>query len=136
MTRPPWGVESPGRPHIWETLGYRTVGWEPGSISIEWDAVEDYCFRYKDGYVVHGGMVATLLDTAMGGGCWTLLEDGESFLTADLHVDFFRAARPGLLRAEGRVQHRNRRLMFCAAELFDVEGVQLAAARCTQILLA
>ena len=136
MTRPPWGVEPPGRPHIWETLGYRTVGWEPGSISIEWDAVEDYCFRYKDGYVVHGGMVATLLDTAMGGGCWTLLEDGESFLTADLNVDFFRAARPGLLRAEGRVLHRNRRLMFCSAELFDAEGVQLAAARCTQILLA
>lgn len=136
MTRPPWGVESPGRPHIWETLGYRNVGWEPGSISIEWDASEDYCFRFKDGYVVHGGMVATLLDTAMGGACWTLLEDAESFLTADLHVEFFRAARPGPLRAEGRVVHRNRRLMFCAAELFDAEGVQLAAARCTQVLLA
>jgi uncharacterized protein (TIGR00369 family) len=79
-------------------------------------------------------MVATLLDTAMGSACWTLLEDDEDFLTADLRVEFLRAARPGTLRAEGTVIQRSRRVAFCSAELFDADGTLVAAARCTQIL--
>jgi uncharacterized protein (TIGR00369 family) len=58
----------------------------------------------------------------------------EDFLTADLHVEFMRSAKPGTLRSEGRVVQRNRRVVFCAAELFDTEGTLLAASRCTQIV--
>jgi uncharacterized protein (TIGR00369 family) len=83
---------------------------------------------------VHGGMVTTLLDTAMGGACWSVLEETESFLTADLHVEFLRATRPGVLRAEGLVVQRNRRVAFCSAELYDADGELLASARCTQII--
>ena len=63
-----------------------------------------------------------------------LLEPDETFLTADLHTEFHRATRPGTLRADGRVVHRTRRVMFCAAELYDAEGTHLASARCTQVL--
>jgi uncharacterized protein (TIGR00369 family) len=80
--------------------------------------------------------VATLLDTAMGGAAWTVLDDGESFLTADLRVEFFRSARPGTLRADGRVVHRTRRIVFCEAELRDPDGNVLASSRCTQIVRA
>jgi uncharacterized protein (TIGR00369 family) len=79
-------------------------------------------------------MVATVLDTAMGGACATVLAPGESFLTADLRVEFMRATRPGLLRAEGHVVRRTKRVVFCAAELYDAEGAHLASARCTQVL--
>ena len=103
-------------------------------MSIEWAASEAYSFPEGDGSIVHGGMVATILDTAMGGACATVLEAGESFLTADLRVEFMRAARPGLLRAEGRVVQRTRRVAFCAADLYDSEGVHLASARCTQVV--
>ena len=51
-------------PHVWRTLGYRNAGWEPGRITIEWEATEEYCFQFGDRYVVHGGMVSTLLDTS------------------------------------------------------------------------
>jgi uncharacterized protein (TIGR00369 family) len=81
-----------------------------------------------------GGLVATLLDTAMRGACWSLLEDGETFLTADLQVEFLRSARPGTLRAEGKVVHRTRRVVFCAGELYDASGDHLPSARCTQVL--
>ena len=39
-------------PHVWRTLGYRNAGWEPGRITIEWDATEEYCFLFGDRYVV------------------------------------------------------------------------------------
>ena len=103
---------------------------------IEWDATADFCFPAPSGPIVHGGMVTTLLDTAMGGACWSVMEDGESFLTADLRVEFLRSARPGTLRAEGSVIQRNRRVAFCAAELYDAERTLLASSRCTQIIRA
>jgi uncharacterized protein (TIGR00369 family) len=70
----------------------------------------------------------------MGGACWSVLDEGESFLTADLRVEFMRSSRPGTLRAEGTVVQRNRRVAFCSAELYDAEGTLLATSRCTQII--
>ena len=125
-----WGEEPPAAPHIWRTLGYR--GAEPGVI--EWDATPEFCFHDgAGGFIVHGGMVTTLLDTAMGGACWAVLEEDESFLTADLRTEFLRSARPGTLRAVGTVVRRNRRVAFCSAELHQ-DGVLLATSRCTQII--
>jgi uncharacterized protein (TIGR00369 family) len=128
-----WGGDLPA-PHIWLTLGYRAVRQGEGESVLEWDATADYCFQSPSGPIVHGGMVTTLLDTAMGGACWSLLAEDESFLTADLRVEFMRSARPGTLRAEGRVVQRNRRVAFCSAELFDPDGELLASSRCTQII--
>jgi uncharacterized protein (TIGR00369 family) len=129
-----WGDEAPS-PHIWGTLGYRSIEQGDGRSVIEWDATPDYCFHDgRGGFIVHGGMVTTLLDTAMGGACWSAVDEAESFLTADLHVEFVRSARPGVLRAEGRVVRRNRRVAFCAADLYDAGGELLASSRCTQII--
>ena len=122
-------------PTFWKTLDYRRIVWEPGRQVIEWEAKEDHSFPSGSGYIVHGGMVATVLDTAMGGACATLMDMRHSFLTADLRVEFLRATRPGPLRAEGHVVRRARRVVFCSADLYDVEGAHLATARCTQIVL-
>src|SRR5919198_2786055 len=129
-----WEDRRPEGPHLWRTLGFRRVVWEPGRQVVEWDASEDYSFHTKAGPIVQGGMVTTLLDTAMGGACWTLLNENETFLTADLRVEYFLSARPGLLRGEGHVVRKARRVIFCAADLYQ-DDVLLAGARCTQILL-
>ena len=129
-----WEDLRPEGPHLWRTLGYRRTLWEPGRQVVEWDATEAYGFPTNAGPIIHGGLVATILDTAMGGACWSVLADEESFLTADLRVDFLRATRPGVLRAEGMVVQRNRRVAFCAAELYDAAGELLASSRCTQII--
>ena len=127
-----WGQHLPP-PHIWLTLGYRSIEQGNGRAVIEWDATPEYSFHAPSGPIVHGGMVAALLDTAMGGACWTMVEDDEDFLTADLRAEFHRSARTGTLRAEGHVVQRNRRVVFCAAELFQ-DGELIASARCTQIV--
>ena len=129
------GPPTDGRPHIWNTLGYQRTVWEPGFQVIEWKATEEYAFPTKSGYIVHGGMVSTILDTAMGGSCWTLLNDHEAFLTSNLQVEFHKATRLGLLRAEGRVMAKSKRAAFCSAALFDEDGKHTASARCTQIIL-
>jgi uncharacterized protein (TIGR00369 family) len=132
--RPRWEEEELEQPHVWRTLGYRRVRQDGCESVLEWDASPAYAFPAASGPVIHGGLVATLLDTAMGGACWSLLEEGETFLTADLHVEFLRSSRPGTLRAEGKVVHRTKRVVFCAGELYDAAGEHLASARCTQVL--
>jgi uncharacterized protein (TIGR00369 family) len=124
----------PGAPHVWVTLGYRGVEQGDGVAVIKWDATLDYCFPGSSGPIVHGGLVTTILDTAMGGACHSMLAEGETFLTADLHAEFFHPTRPGTLRAEGRVVQRTKRTVFCSADLTDAEGTHLASARCTQVL--
>jgi uncharacterized protein (TIGR00369 family) len=132
--RNPW-IDERGGPHIWHTLGYRRLGWQVGETTICWDAPVDYCFPSADGPVVQGGLVTAVLDAAMGGACWSVLEADQVFLTADLRVEFLRMSRPGLLTATGKVLRRSRRVVFCAAELHDTGGELLAASRCTQIVL-
>src|SRR5450759_4283326 len=130
-----WEAADVAGPHIWRTLGYRRTDWQPGSTTIEWTAIPEYCFPTADGPVVQGGMVTALLDSAMGGACWTVLDNDQVFLTADLRVEFLRASRPGLLRATGTVVRRTRRIVFCAAEMCDSAGMMLATSRCTQVVL-
>lgn len=122
-------------PHVWKTLGYRRTSWSPGGTELEWDASVDYCFHTAGGPVVQGGLVTALLDAAMGGACWSVLDRDQVFLTADLRVEFLRSSRPGTLRASGAVVRRTRRVVFCSAELYDTQGLMLASSRCTQVVL-
>ncbi len=122
-------------PNLWRTLGYRRTDWAPGSSTVEWDATADYGFHTPAGPVIQGGLVTAVLDSAMGGACWTTLDNHEVFLTADLRVEFFRPTRPGTLRAVGTVERRTSRVVFCSAKLLDATGAVLAASRCTQMVL-
>ena len=128
-------MTAPEQRHVWATLGFRELGRGEGTATVGWTATEDYCFPSAAGPVVQGGLVTAVLDAAMGGACWTALADDQSFLTADLRVEFLRATRPGELRAVGTVVRRTRRVVFCAAELLSADGVVLAASRCTQAVL-
>jgi uncharacterized protein (TIGR00369 family) len=134
-TRPPSSPDPAAGPHIWTTLGYERLGWGHGTTTIGWDAPVDYCFPSAGGPVVQGGLVTALLDGAMGGACWSVLDAEQAFLTADLRVEFLRPTRPGKLSATGTVVRRTRRVVFCAAELFDADGLLLATSRCTQVVL-
>jgi len=121
--------------HVWRTLGYQRILWESGRTAVAWDAGEDYCFPSAGGPIVQGGLVTALLDAAMGGATWTVLDTDQAFLTADLRVEFLRSARPGRLTAVGAVVRRTRRVVFAQAELFDAATVMLATGRCTQVVL-
>jgi uncharacterized protein (TIGR00369 family) len=82
--------------------------------------------------VVHGGVYATILDTAMGGSVVTLLEAGETTATTSLYVEFLRAAREGeTLTAHGEVLRRGRHIAFAEGNLFGADGRRFSQARGT-----
>ena len=82
--------------------------------------------------VVHGGVYATILDTAMGGAVVSILRDGEVTATTSLYIEFLRPAQEGqTLRAEGRLVRRGRHLAFVEGKLTDGDGVLLSQAHGT-----
>lgn len=82
--------------------------------------------------VVHGGVYATILDTALGGSVVTMLKDDEVTATTSLYVEFLRPAREGqTLRAEGHLIRRGRHLAFVEGRLTDGDGTLLSLAHGT-----
>lgn len=82
--------------------------------------------------VVHGGVYATILDSAMGGAVVTILGENEVTATTSLYVEFLRPAREGqTLRAEGRLVRRGRHLAFVEGNLTDGDGTLLSKAHGT-----
>jgi uncharacterized protein (TIGR00369 family) len=82
--------------------------------------------------VVHGGVYATILDTAMGGAVVSLLGEEETTATTSLYVEFVRAAREGeVLSARGEVLRRGRHIAFAEGELVGRAGELLSQARGT-----
>jgi uncharacterized protein (TIGR00369 family) len=82
--------------------------------------------------VVHGGVYATILDTAMGGAVVTLLKEDEVTATTSLYVEFLRPALEGqTLQAKGEVVRRGRHLAFVEGNLVDGDGKRLSQAHGT-----
>lgn len=87
---------------------------------------------------MHGGIAATLLDSAMACAVHTTLPPATGYTSLDISVRYL---RPGpldgsRLRAEGRVVHRGRTIRTAEAELTDERGRLLATATTTCLIMA
>lgn len=77
---------------------------------------------------VHGGVLATLADTATGLAYRTVLEPGTTITTIQLQVTYLAAGRAGRIVARGRVVKRGRRTGYAEADVVDAEDRLLARA--------
>ena len=86
---------------------------------------------------VHGGIAATLLDSALGCAVQTTVDDGVGYTTISLEVKYLRPIRldAGELRAEATVVHAGRRQATAEARLTDRDGRVLATATTTCLIL-
>jgi uncharacterized protein (TIGR00369 family) len=67
--------------------------------------------------VVHGGAVATLIDTVVVPAIGTGYDERRSFATVTMSVEYRAAVVAEDLVAEGWVEHRGRSMVFCRAEV-------------------
>ncbi len=86
---------------------------------------------------VHGGIAATLLDSALGCAVQTTLDEGVAYTTVSLEVKYLRAIAldAGELRAEAFVVHAGRRQATAEGRLTDRDGRVLATATTTCLIL-
>jgi uncharacterized protein (TIGR00369 family) len=86
---------------------------------------------------VHGGIITTLLDTALGSAAQSLLPAGQVATTMDLHTRFHRpvTVAVGKVFAEAHVVHAGRRTATSEAKLVDARGVVYATGNSTLMIL-
>jgi uncharacterized protein (TIGR00369 family) len=84
---------------------------------------------------LHGGMIATLADTATGLAYRTGLDEGAEAFTSSLSVTFLRPGGIGLVTATGRVVKRGSRFGYAEADVVDADGTLLARATATFTVL-
>jgi len=82
---------------------------------------------------IHGGWVATLLDSALGCSVHAMLPAGRAYTTAELSVNYVKGLTPKVqrVRAEGKVIHCGRQLATAEARLFGPDGTLYAHATTT-----
>lgn len=83
--------------------------------------------------VVHGGAIASLIDTATAFAILSLLEPKEKVTTVDLTISYLRPATGGRLTAVAKVVRSGRRLYVVSAEVFDDRGKLITTALSTYI---
>lgn len=101
-----------------EKLGITHVDLPDGSVRL---ALPTDGSLASEGGLVHGGIVALLLDGAMGRCVERTLAPGERCATVQLSVQFLAPAE-GVLTATGRVVRRGKRIVFVEAECARSDG--------------
>ena len=110
---------------IARTLGYDVVAAERGRVLVAVEPSEDHL---NPAGTVHGGLAATLLDSAMGLAVQSTLEKGFAQTTLEFKISLVRSITPrtGRITAEGRVLNCGRRVGTAEGRLTDGTGRLLA----------
>ena len=96
-----------------------------GRARLELEAGEEHL---NPAGTVHGGVLATLLDTAMGLAVRSTRDDVPA--TSQLTVTFLRPGRPGRLVVTGRVGKQGEHLVVCDGDV-EQDGEAVASAVAT-----
>jgi uncharacterized protein (TIGR00369 family) len=106
---------------IARTLGYDITEAKNGSVVV---TAEPKGIHLNPAGTVHGGLAATMLDSAMGLAIQSTLDRGVGSTTLEFKMSFLRPITPetGPIRAEGTVISRGRRVGTAEGRVTDREG--------------
>jgi uncharacterized protein (TIGR00369 family) len=110
---------------IAQTLGYDVTEAASGRVVV---TAEPSGIHLNPAGTVHGGLAATLLDSCMGLAIQSTLEKGVSQTTLEFKISLLRPITPetGMIKAEGIVLSRGRRVGTAEGRLTDDSGRLLA----------
>jgi uncharacterized protein (TIGR00369 family) len=128
------GREELPLPPALRTLDITPVEAEPGRVSFTLVPSE---FHLNPFGLVHGGVLAALIDTAMGCAVHSLLPIGAGYVTSELNVRFLRSTGTGTgaLVCTGEVLKPGRRSMVVQARVTDDSGRDVAVGGCTCLVI-
>jgi uncharacterized protein (TIGR00369 family) len=115
-------------------LGMRLTEVEAGRVTIVIDEVRP---EHENGLgIAHGGLAATLLDTALSCAVNTAMPAGKIFTTLEMKINYVRAIRPqdAPLTCTGHVVHAGSKTATAEGRILDSKGKLFAHGTVTCIL--
>ena len=119
-------------PPIAELIGFRLSSVEPGRVVVEMDAQPRHANPMG---TVHGGVLCDLADAAMGMAYASSLEEGETFTTLELKINFLKPVWSGLLTARAAIVRGGRTIGLVECDVLDAAGALVARASATCMTL-
>lgn len=110
-----------------KNLGFKVIQVDLERVVIEMPIVEEQHANYVG--VVHGGVIMSIADMAMGFACGNL---GKLTTTLDMNINFIKSVKAnGSLRAIASVLHNGRQTLVSEVEVYNGDGILAAKARGT-----
>jgi uncharacterized protein (TIGR00369 family) len=111
-------------------LGVHVESVGPGSATLLLPIRKE--IMRNDG-IVHGGAIASVIDSAFAFAIIPLLGENERTVTIDLTIHYLRPLSGGSSKTVARVVRAGRRVITVSAELFDENGKLAATALSTYL---
>lgn len=117
-------------PPIAALVGFSIDEVEEGRMVMRLTPAE---YHYNPIGTMHGGVLATLLDSVMGCAVHSTLPKGRAYTSLEIKVNYVRAVTndSGELCAEGKIVHGGRRSAVAEAKVLDAKGRLCATASTT-----
>ena len=115
-----------------QLVGFRVVSVEGGQALVELEAGPQHANPMG---TLHGGILCDIADAAMGLSLVSLLDEGETFTTLELKINFLRPFWNGRLRALGRVVRPGRTISLVECDVLDDQDRLVARASSTCMTL-
>jgi uncharacterized protein (TIGR00369 family) len=112
------------RQGLMRTLGATLESVESGSVTVA--CAFDERLTQQHG-LLHGGVLASLVDVACGYAALTVMPENREVLTVEFKINFMKPARTDRLIAVGQVVHAGRTLTVCEGSVFDATRTRLLA---------
>jgi acyl-CoA thioesterase len=106
-------------------IGMKLIDLKPGEATVEIEMRDE--LRQPHG-ILHGGVTATLIDTAMAYAVITRLTEKEKASTVDLTVHYLRPHSEGAFSCTAKIVRAGKRLMTVSADVFNEQGKLFATA--------
>ena len=119
-------------PPVAKLIGFKVVDVEPGKAVVEFQATEAH--RNPMG-TLHGGILCDIADAAMGIAYACNLDEGESFTTLELKINFFKPVWNAHLRATAHVVKQGRTVGMVECDITDEKGSLVARSSSTCMTL-
>jgi uncharacterized protein (TIGR00369 family) len=120
------------RPPVAELVGFDLVALDKGAVTVTFEAKQEHANPMG---TLHGGILCDVADAAMGMAYASTLEDGESFTTLELKINFFRPVWRAHLTARGRVVNQGKTVGMVECDIFDEKQRHVARATSTCLTL-
>ncbi len=110
---------------VWKLLGMNVTEASEGRATVQLPLRSDLLQAMGH---VHGGILMTILDSAMAAALGTLLRPGVMSVTAQLNTHFISPGSGPVLRATGKVVRKGAQLAVTEGKVFDVNDRLVAMA--------
>lgn len=119
-------------PPVARLIGFTLTDVEPGRAVVTFEAGPQHANPMG---TLHGGVLCDVADAAMGMAYAATLDEGETFTTLELKINYLKPVRTGVLTATGRVVKGGRTVGLVECDVVDAKERLVARASSTCMTL-